>query len=248
MRAVGFVFLASLSIVAAAADMKVIGDQVIVSGKIDNEELAQFHDVASQYGSQVTTVVLRNLVPGGNFYESARMAADYIRERGWRTAVSGLCSGACAIIYMGGVSRHFTDDYATGVTRIGFTGWYFTETTFYRGYGKGNYNPQGAYVARSWVKRSTDGKISDRLLDEFMPLEWSEGKDIRIYFFDSNRLRRPDGASVFICDVKIPTQEKIDNCAKPQTDAYREGVATSGTIIRSNDRPARKPAGPSTTQ
>lgn len=244
-------FVVVLLAVAAplhAADMKVVGDQVIVSGKLDNNELAQFRDVAAEHGSQVTTVVLRNLTPGGNFFESARIAADYVRERGWRTAVSGLCSGACAILYLGGVSRHFTDDSSPRVTRVGLTGWYFTQNTIYRNYGKGSFDPQGAYRARQWIKQSTDGKISDGLLDAFMPLEWTEGRDLRIYFFDANRLKRADGASVFVCNVKDPMQQKVDNCEKPGTDAYREGIATSATVLRANDRPAVTPAGSATRQ
>src|SRR5690348_203941 len=95
---VGFLLALSSSF-ATAADMKVVGDQLIVSGKMDDGILAQFRDVAAEYGDRVTTVILRDLTSAGTHWDSARLAADYVRSRGWRTAVSGLCSQSCAIIY-----------------------------------------------------------------------------------------------------------------------------------------------------
>jgi hypothetical protein len=222
---------------ACAASLMVAGDQLILSGKLDDSELAQFRDAAAAHGKTITTVILRDLRPAGTLLDSARMAADYVREQGWRTAVSGNCSGACAIIYLGGVSRHFTDDKPAGNTRVGLSGWYFTEPNI-RNYGKNEFSPFAARKARHWIKESTQGKISEQVLDLFAPLEWSEASNTA-YFYDSRRLKRADGLSVFVCNAKNPAHAKVINCKKIETDAYKEGIVTSSELIRSNDQPAK---------
>jgi hypothetical protein len=227
--------LVLLTATARAADIAVVGDQVILSGKLDNTELAQFRDVAAAHGKAVSTVILRELRPGGNLFESARMAADFVRDQGWRTAVSGNCSGACAIIFLGGVSRHFTDDKPAGFTRVGMTGWYFVENTKRRNYDKNDFSPKGAYTAREWIKKSTQGLISEQMLDLFAPLAWSEASNTA-YFYDSRRLQRADGLSVFVCNAKNPAHAKPAECDKVAADIYKEGIATSPELIRSNDR------------
>lgn len=219
---------------AQAATVTVAGDQLILSGKIDDSELAQFRDAVAAHGKTITTVILRDLRPSGNLLESARMAAEYLRDQGWRTAVSGNCTGACAIIYLGGVSRHFTDDKAAGNTRVGLSGWYFTKTTM-RNYGKNDFSAFAARKARHWVKESTQGRISEQVLDLFVPLEWSEASNTA-YFYDSRRLKRADGRSVFVCNAKNPAHAKVRDCDKIEADVYKEGIVTSSELIRSNDR------------
>ena len=220
---------------ACAASIAVVGDQLILSGKIDDSELAQFRDATAAHGKTIATVVLRDLRPTGNLLESARMAADYVRDQGWRTAVSGNCTGACAIIFLGGVSRHFTDDKPAGNTRVGLSGWYFTEHTRVRGYAKSDFSPFAARKARRWITDCTQGKISEQVLDLFLPLEWSEASNT-VYFYDSRRLKRADGISAFVCNGKNPAHAKVVDCDKVEADVYKEGVVTTDELIRSNDR------------
>jgi hypothetical protein len=226
-----------------AADVTVVGDQAILSGQIDGNELAQLRDIAAQHGATISTVILRESHSGGGTFNSMRMAADFIRDRGWRTAVSGVCSAGCSILFLGGASRHFTDDRPPGSTRIGFTRWNFAANSNRRSYQKGDTNPIGANTVRNWIKESTQGMISDEMLDQITPLTWHD-EHYAVSFFDSRRLRREDGASVFACSLTNPAHRNRDNCEKIATDAYRQGIVTSAELIHSNDRQAAKPRGP----
>jgi hypothetical protein len=226
--------LALLGPPAGAATIEVVGDQAILSGSIDGSELARFKDVSAAHGDRIRTVILRDS-PGGDLWTSTRVA-EFIRDRKWRTAVSGYCFSGCALMYLGGVTRHFTDDKPATQTQLGFHATYHT-TDNQRG-AKGSVHEQQTWATRHWIRQHTEGKISEAMLDRFEQLAQSDF----LHFFDSSRLPRPGQVSVFTCPRDRESKRKCE--AIPGFDVYREGIATSTEVMRSNDRPAASSGGP----
>jgi hypothetical protein len=213
---------------ATAMDVRRVEAQIIMSGAIDGGELARMRDILAEPAARaVDTVVLRDS-PGGDYWTSQRIA-EMIRERGWRTAVSGYCFSGCALMFLGGRQRHFTDDKPVLQTQIAFHGTYYVVDGV--GAQRGDLNPVTTHAARQWMKRHTEGRMSDAMLDRFESLPRSDF----IHFFDAGRLPRKDQPSVFVCPRDKET--KAHRC-KPiaGTDAYREGIVTTSELIRSADR------------
>jgi len=225
---IGLVMLALSLRAAAAMDVRLAKEQIIMSGPIDGGELAKLRDVmADPAARSVDTVVLRDS-PGGDYWTSQRIA-ELIRERGWRTAVSGHCFSGCALMFLGGRTRHFTDDKPALQTQLAFHGTYYVRDGI--GSVRGDLNPVTTYAARQWIKRHTDGKMSDAMLERFERLP---GSDF-IHFFDPHRLPRKDQPSVFVCPRD--KQEGKYRCTSiGGTDVYQEGIVTSGDLVRSADR------------
>ena len=212
---------------AAAMDVRLLEAQIIMSGAIDGGELAKLRDVVADPAARtVDTVVLRDS-PGGDYWTSQRIA-EFIRERGWRTAVSGYCFSGCALMFLGGRQRHFTDDKPALQTQLGFHGTYYVVEG--AGTVRGQLNPVTTHAARQWMKRYTEGRMSEAMLDRFEQLPRSDF----IHFFDAERLPRKGQASVFIC----PRDRQAGYRCKPiaDTDAYREGIVTTTELLRSADR------------
>ena len=210
-------------------DLKVDGDQVILSGPVDGTELVKLRDVVAEYGdARIRMVVLRDS-PGGDLWTSTRVG-EFIRGKGWRTAISGHCFSACAIIFLGGIERQFTDDKPALQTQIAYHATYHTSDRFGATDSK---NQQATYVARQWIKFHSGGKLSDEMLDRFEKLEKTEF----VHFFDARRMPRAGQVSVFVCSHA--EKEPARKCRPVAgTDAYQEGIVTSSAIIRSNDQGA----------
>lgn len=231
------VCVATLSVAAssvAGMEIKVVGDQVIMSGAIDGSELARLRDAIAVSGAAAIKGVILRDSPGGDAWTALRVG-ELIREKGWITGVSGYCFSGCALMFLGGVERHFTDDKPALQTQVAFHATYNTADSL-RAFG-GSVNPEMTYKARHWIKDFTAGRLSDAMLDRFDRLEKTEF----VHFFDSRRLPRAGQPSVFVCShaVNDPKQK-----CRPVggTDVYAEGIATSQVLMRSNDR-AGAPAG-----
>jgi hypothetical protein len=237
MRIASGILLVFLSSVLQAAEVKVVGDQMILSGRAAGNELALVRDVIAEHGDKITTVVLRDF-SGRTEIDQLRWITEKFMERGWRTAVSGFCGTACAYLFMGGVQRHFTDDKSPGQTEVmfGSTTWAI-DSQRVGAHFKSAANANGNYQARAWIKTRSGDKISDALLDQL----YVPDNSVRyLHFFDHTRLKRADGASILLCDGNEAPADRWKVCEKvASTDAYREGIITSTELIRSNDRPAK---------
>jgi hypothetical protein len=78
---------------APAMELKIVGNQIILSGPVVGDEPEKVRE-ALVSSPIIDTVILRNS-PGGNApagYQVGRM----LRERGIRTAVSGYCYSSCS--------------------------------------------------------------------------------------------------------------------------------------------------------
>jgi hypothetical protein len=226
-----------LSSAVPAADFKLAGDQLIISGFYDDTELARVRDFVKSDGERIGTVILRDLDSRGvNNIQNMILIAGLFTERGWRTAVSGFCNATCFYLFMGGVERHFTDDKPGLQTRvtIGGTVWLKDSARFTR-MEKDKPSTSGNAIRRAWMKQRTDGKLSDELLDKVLPLDDREPSYLQLY--DASRLNRPDGVSVIHCPKGANPSRRWLECTKiAGTDVYREGIVTSRELLRSNDR------------
>jgi hypothetical protein len=233
----------------AATEVKVVGDQLILSGRASGNELQLVRDAIAAHGDRIKTVILRDHSGRAENTDLMR-AADLFAERGWRTAVSGFCGTACSKLFLGGVERHFTDDKPPAQTSVMFGSSTFIEDSksvihdINRRQGEGS--ARHNFEIRRWFKTRTNDKISDATLERL----FVSGGDIRyLHFYDSKRLARKDGVSVLYCDGKEAPAKRWAECEKiADTDAYKDGILTSSELIRSNDRTAATPGGSSAKQ
>jgi hypothetical protein len=249
MRTPCAVLLGLFATTLLATEAKVVGDQLILSGRASGNELALVRDAIAEHGDRIKTVILRDHSGRAENTDLMR-AADLFAERGWRTAVSGFCGTACSKLFLGGVERQFTDDKPAAQTSVMFGSTTFIKDSFSVKTDRSRLQGEGSerhnFEVRQWFKSRTGDKISEAALDRlFIP----DGSVRYLHFYDSKRLGRKDGVSVLYCDGKEAPAKRWADCEKvADLDAYREGIVTSSDLIRSNDRPSATRAGPAATQ
>ena len=106
---------------ARAMELKVVGNQLILSGPVVGDEPEKVREALAS-SPEIDTVVLRNS-PGGDAPAGYRVG-EIFREHGLRTAVSGYCYSSCSRMFLGGSARYLTDDYVPESNNVGFHGHY----------------------------------------------------------------------------------------------------------------------------
>jgi hypothetical protein len=106
---------------ANAMTMRVADDQVIVSGALEPADVETFAALLDANPS-ITTAVLWNS-PGGAF-EANRGLTKLIVDRKLKTAVAGFCMSACAMVFLSGKERYFSDGESLKTTMLAFHGSY----------------------------------------------------------------------------------------------------------------------------
>jgi hypothetical protein len=96
--------LAALS--ASAMEMKVCGNQVILSGAVEADDFSKVETILTD-NPTIKIAVLRNS-PGGDALSGYKTGALF-REKGITTYVSGYCRSSCSRFFLGGAERYFTD-------------------------------------------------------------------------------------------------------------------------------------------
>src|SRR5262249_37666264 len=104
-----------------AVELKVVGNQLILSGPVVDGDFGKIQSALLDF-AKIDTAVLRNS-PGGHAPTGYR-TGELFRAKGLATAVSGYCYSSCSRMFLGGKSRHFTDDYPPEYTHVGFHGHY----------------------------------------------------------------------------------------------------------------------------
>lgn len=237
MRIVSATLFCVFSTSPLATEVKVVGDQLIMSGRASGNELTLVRDAISEHGDRIKTVILRDYSGRAENTDLMR-AADLIAERGWRTAVSGFCGTACAYLFLGGVERQFTDDKPPAQTAVMFGSTNFIDDSksvrIDRSRSKAEGSERHNFLVRQWIKSRTSGRIGDATLDR---LFLSDGSVRYLYFYDPKRLKQKEGATVLYCNGKETPGKRWQECEKiSDTDAYKDGILTSDELIRSNDR------------
>lgn len=110
---------------AFTMDIRVNGGQVIASGPIDDLDEPR---LALAFASlNVRELVLLN--SQGGDAAAALAVGRMVTQKRIRTVVVGTCSGACPIVFLGGVERRFADGQHPRVTLVGLDGTYSSPLT-----------------------------------------------------------------------------------------------------------------------
>lgn len=210
---------------AHALDIEIRGTQLVLSGPVVPGDAAKFERALAGM-PVVNTIVMRNM-PGGRLGEAMRMA-ETIRSRSLRTAVSGSCVSACAMMFIAGSQRSSTTEFPPEKTMVAF---------------HGGYLPDGQNVASNdpgllrSVARFTGGHMPADLTSRWLGLPQAG----LVIFYDPGRtlLSRtssmPHRASVFVC--RGDEAVKVRDCENlPSIDPYQVGVFTSRHSIEVNRR------------
>jgi hypothetical protein len=206
---------------SSAMELKVVGNQLILSGRVVGDEPGKVTDVLVKH-PEIDTVILRNS-PGGDA-PAGYQVGQLLRERGLRTAVSGYCYSSCSRMFLGGRTRYYTDDYPPEETNIGFHGHYYAN-------GRLNADLVSRYGLRDWIIRYSDGKADPQLVERWINIPYSRGM---IHFFNPALLKRA-GVSTFICQGDEPTGV-VFACESIGKTGLDLGVVTSLEIVHSADQ------------
>ena len=118
MRTFLFIFSILLSLHAKGMTLEVQGNQLFATGPVGGGDWLAFNQAFAD--PAVDTVVLINS-PGGNLWDSLRIS-KVIADKGYNTVAAGFCNSACAILFMGGKERRFSNAFDPTSTYIGIHG------------------------------------------------------------------------------------------------------------------------------
>jgi hypothetical protein len=206
---------------ASAMSVKILGDQLILSGRVVDGDHARVKEALGA-DPRVRTAILRNS-PGGHA-GSGYAIGELFRTLGVATAVSGYCYSSCSRMFLGGQDRRFTDDYPLDTTNVGFHGHYDRN---------GQLDPGTVerYGLRPWIIRYSDGKADPDLVDRWIAIPVNVGM---LHFYHPV-LAETKGASAFLCQGTEPARQRVFGCEKIGKNALELGVLTSTEFARSND-------------
>jgi len=217
-------FPALLALVAfntCAMDVRVAGNQLILSGHINGDEIARMRDVLP-VNKQIDTVILEDS-PGGDSWTAMRLAERF-QELRFKTAVSGYCMSACVIVFLGGVERMFADGKEGRRTYIAIhTPTYGSDDS--QRYRKGEPILQGQGILFNWMgQRIKDLALLERGLSNMNPAGL-------LYLFDPTRSKLKDGITVFQCHGH--EKRRVTDCEPiAGKDALQAGFITSTAILQ----------------
>jgi len=222
--AIGLLFLIGHALGAQAMEIKVVGDQLVLSGPVVGDELAKVQTILAE-NPAIKTAILRNS-PGGVAPTGYRVG-ELFRARGIRTAVSGYCYSSCSRMFLGGANRFFTDDFPPEYTHVGF---------------HGHYDHRGHLASsevqrlglKDWIIKYSDGKADAALVDRWISIPLGIGM---IHFYHPGLFRR-DGVSTFMCQGSEPMARSVSGCEPVDKNALDLGIVTSLEIVKSNDQSA----------
>ena len=203
-------------------ELKVVGNQLVLSGRVVGDEPGKVQEALAK-SPEIDTVILRNS-PGGDA-PAGYQVGQLLREHGLRTAVSGYCYSSCSRMFLGGRTRFFTDDYPPEDTNVGFHGHYYAS-------GRLNAGLVSQYGLRDWIIRYSDGNADPQLVERWINIPHSRGM---IHFFHPGLLKRA-GVSTFMCQGDEPTGF-VFACESIGRTALDLGVVTSLDIVHSADQP-----------
>ena len=207
---------------AAAMDLNVVGNQLILSGSVIGDEFGKVEKILAD-DRAIDTAILRNS-PGGDGPTGYRIG-ELFRARGLRTAVSGHCYSACSHMFLGGATRHFTDDFPPEYTDVAFHGVYDRSG-----------RPQREYVQarglKDWIIKYSDGKADPVLVDRWINIPLRAGM---IHFRHPELFKRND-VSTFMCQGDEAMVRAGFGCEPIVKTAIELGIVTSLEIVKSNDQ------------
>ncbi len=211
------IFIVAASGNAAAMTMRVAGNQAILSGQLVPSDEEQFAQLV-QANPAIATVVLWNS-PGGSARANAGLT-QIIQDRKLNTAVAGYCVSACAMVFLSGSQRYFSDGESVDATSLGFHGSYV----------QGTLAPEKRLqFLENLVETESAGKADPKLVDRWLHFT-DEHETVRFRYPGSDGA--PKAATVFDCHGPGPNRGDYDSCTPIDgPNALSMGIITSTSIV-----------------
>lgn len=215
-------FVLAFFLVAAAGNgfamsMRADGDRAILTGRLVPDDGDQFAQLL-QANPSIATVVLWNS-PGG----SARANADLtrlIQEHHLNTAVAGYCVSACAVVFLSGAERYFSDGESIDATSLGFHGSYVNGTLA---------GESRLKFLEELIATETGGKADQALVERWLHFA-DEHETVRFRFPGADGASKT--ATVFDCHGPGPNHGDYDACTPiAGPNALSMGIITSTQLF-----------------
>lgn len=208
-RCIATLLAAILGLPAAAADYRVDGNRLTISGAFySDREFDRFAGYVRE-NPAVDTIVMKDFSGGMNMSGFLNFT-KFIRDRKLATEVDGPCMSACALAFLGGVRRGLAPTADPRSSFVAFHGIYSMGGKLYEPY-------EGTFVAA--LRRYTGGRMSEAVARRAFALP----QNGLLMFFDAKRGKGRNGLSVLLCrDIR-----KSETCtAVRDLDALSAGVFT----------------------
>ena len=205
---------------AAAMEFNPVGDTLVLSGAVDGADLVRLKNHLAQRSFKL---VLLHDSPGGDLFNGYQLA-NWIRSEGLHTAVSGKCESACALLFLGGVRRSFSDGRPLGETMVGLHGAYHFQT----GEPLPELSPRMAYVIRTM----TDGRYPPDLLKRTV---YPKHPHDLVYAFHPLRFK-PEAGPQGVMECLKQDSDAFKCTMIDGLDAMAIGVVTNPDILVLDDQ------------
>lgn len=194
---------------AGAATMQATDDAIVITGKFTVGDDVQFAELLKAHPA-VKVVILYDS-PGGNGTMMQRITSE-IRAKLLATGVAGYCASACAMIFLSGTQRYFTDLAPLDRTWIAFHGSYRSDGNLAR--------EERLHMIAGMIATETGGKADPALVQRWTHLP----KTSVMRFTYPGADGTPQTPTVFECSN--------GNCSPvPGYDALKMGIITTTQIL-----------------
>ena len=210
-----FLFLNFLTAAAQSLDVRLEKNVITLSGTMylsfqeNNHDYSVIKKMISE-NPHIKTLNLENFTGGSTI--TAGLLYELVSEKGLSTTVTGICTSACARLFLAGRNRSFSDRVVQKRPHIGY------------------HKPLNAFGGRAlegqdewttWaIRRGTEGRFDPALLKIYLNFE--TGKDM-IWF-------RPvaDDPNILVCR-NLENKRACRNWTGSNTDAIKSGILTTNS-------------------
>jgi hypothetical protein len=192
---------------------------LVFTGTIHPGDHRRVVDALSHSATRPDTLLFRDVVGGD--YAAGAAIARLAREAGLRTVIAGECQSACAIAFLGGVERMFSDENLREPLRdrIMIHGVYEANGTL---------RHDALPGLRALLRQMIGDRYDDALFERATAAPYDAGG---LVLFDGSRVAfRDGGGSSFLCARSGHTIHNIEACQRIDRDAIRLGVLTTRTL------------------
>jgi len=202
---------------AYAMEVEIKAPFIFLSGKVTGNEQRILQAAVEEHPG-ITTVVLKN--SSGGDARAGYATGGYIREKGLSTLLSGYCRSSCSRMFLGGITRAYSDDQPLERTVVGFHGNYMQD---------GSLQQARMPALKAWIVKYSDGKANPQLVEQWVNLPNHNG----FAYFYHPQVPGIGPDSVMLCQGTEDPKLRRELCAKPQLgDALANGIVTTLEIAK----------------
>ena len=182
------VLFALSAFVADAAQFRVEGSRLYVSGEMHGDREFERFAAMIRNNPAVKTIVMKDFYGGAVQWGSFTTITKFIRDQKLATEVDGPCVSACALAFLSGVRRSTAPGADPKRSFIGFHG-------IYNSLGGTHASEfQGTFV--NALRRYTGGRMPEAVARKAFSLP----RDGFLAFFDARKGKGKNGVSVVLCE------------------------------------------------